>query len=43
VQKLIDAGKDFELLVVPDGGHGIAESEYGNLRRARFLLRELAR
>jgi dipeptidyl aminopeptidase/acylaminoacyl peptidase len=43
VQKLIDAGKDFELLVVPDGGHGIAESDYGNLRRARFLFRELAR
>jgi len=43
VQKLIDAGKDFELLVVPNGGHGIAESEYGNLRRARFLFRELAR
>jgi dipeptidyl aminopeptidase/acylaminoacyl peptidase len=42
VQKLIDAGKDFELLVVPGGGHGIAESEYGNLRRARFLFRELA-
>ena len=43
VQKLIDAGKDFELLVVPDGGHGIAESDYGNLRRARFLFCELAR
>jgi dipeptidyl-peptidase 4 len=42
VQKLIDAGKDFELLVVPNGGHGVAESEYGNLRRARFLFRELA-
>ena len=42
VQKLIDAGKDFELLVVPSGGHGIAEGEYGNLRRARFLLRELS-
>lgn len=41
VQRLIDAGKDFELLVVPDGGHGVAESEYGNLRRARFLFREL--
>ncbi len=38
VQKLIDAGKDFELLVVPNGGHGVAESEYGNLRRARFLF-----
>ena len=37
-QRLIDAGKDFELLVIPSAGHGAAESEYGNLRRARFLL-----
>ena len=37
-QKLIDAGKDFELLVIPRSGHGSAESEYGNLRRARFLF-----
>ncbi|MDI9403916.1 MAG: prolyl oligopeptidase family serine peptidase [Limnohabitans sp.] len=37
-QKLIDAGKDFELLVIPDAGHGAAESEYGNSRRARFLF-----
>ena len=37
-QKLIDAGKDFELLVIPRAGHGSAESVYGNLRRARFLF-----
>ncbi|MFM2163658.1 MAG: hypothetical protein RL325_95 [Planctomycetota bacterium] len=37
-QRLIDAGKDFELLVIPSAGHGAAESEYGNLRRARFLF-----
>ena len=37
-QRLIDAGKDFELLVIPNAGHGAAESEYGNLRRARFLF-----
>jgi dipeptidyl-peptidase-4 len=40
-QKLIDAGKDFELLVIPDAGHGAAESEYGNVRRARFLFAAL--
>ncbi len=40
-QALIDAGKDFELLVIPDAGHGCAESEYGNLRRARFLFEKL--
>ena len=37
-QRLIDAGKDFELLVIPRAGHGSAESPYGNLRRARFLF-----
>ena len=37
-QRLIDAGKDFELLVIPSAGHGAAEGEYGNLRRARFLF-----
>ena len=40
-QRLIDAGKDFELLVIPSAGHGAAEGEYGNLRRARFLFRAL--
>ena len=37
-QRLIDAGKDFELVVIPRAGHGAAESPYGNLRRARFLF-----
>ena len=40
-QKLIDAKKDFELLVIPNAGHGCAESEYGNLRRAKFLFEHL--
>ena len=37
-QRLIDAGKDFELVVIPSAGHGSAESPYGNVRRARFLF-----
>ena len=40
-QKLIDANKDFELLVIPQAGHGSAESEYGNARRAQFLWQHL--
>ena len=40
-QKLIEAGKDFELLVFPRSGHGSAESEYGNARRAQFLFEHL--
>ena len=40
-QRLIDAGKDFELLVIPDGGHGAAEGQYGNQRRAQFLFEHL--
>ncbi|MGL6073566.1 MAG: prolyl oligopeptidase family serine peptidase [Fimbriiglobus sp.] len=38
---LIKADKDFDLLVVPGGGHGIAESAYGSRRRADFFLRHL--
>jgi len=41
VQKLIDAGKDFELLVMPGQGHGAADSAYGNARRAKFLFENL--
>ena len=37
VSQLVKHGKDFELLVLPDHGHGCAETEYGNLRRLRFL------
>ncbi|MFM7050916.1 MAG: prolyl oligopeptidase family serine peptidase [Planctomycetota bacterium] len=40
-QKLIEAGKDFELLVMPDTGHGAAETAYGNARRAQFLFEHL--
>jgi len=32
---------DISLVVIPDGGHGAAESAYGNARRARFLLEHL--
>lgn len=41
VQKLIEAGKDFELLVMPGHGHGAADSAYGNARRAKFLFENL--
>ena len=38
---LIKADKDFDLLVVPGGGHGIAKSLYGNHRRQDFFVRHL--
>jgi dipeptidyl aminopeptidase/acylaminoacyl peptidase len=38
---LIKADKDFDLLVVPGGGHGAAESPYGNRRRMDFFVRNL--
>ncbi len=41
VDALIKADKDFDLLVVPDGGHGIAESKYGTRRRRDFFVRHL--
>jgi dipeptidyl-peptidase-4 len=41
VDALIDADKDFELLVIPDAGHGAAESPYGRRRRAEFFQRVL--
>ncbi len=41
VNALIKADKDFEMLVVPGGGHGIAESKYGSRRRADFFVRHL--
>ena len=37
---LIKADKDFELLVVPGGGHG-AGGEYGQRRLMDFFLRSL--
>jgi dipeptidyl aminopeptidase/acylaminoacyl peptidase len=41
VDALIKADKDFDLLVVPGGGHGIAESRYGTRRRRDFFVRHL--
>jgi dipeptidyl-peptidase 4 len=41
VDALIRADKDFELLVVPGGGHGIGSSPYGKRRRDAFFLRHL--
>jgi dipeptidyl aminopeptidase/acylaminoacyl peptidase len=41
VNALIKADKDFDLLVVPGAGHGIAESTYGNRRRQDFFVRHL--
>jgi dipeptidyl aminopeptidase/acylaminoacyl peptidase len=38
---LIKADKDFDLLVVPGAGHGIAESPYGSRRRMDFFVRHL--
>lgn len=41
VNALVKADKDFDLLVVPGGGHGIAESPYGRRRRQDFFVRHL--
>jgi dipeptidyl-peptidase 4 len=41
VDALIKANKDFDLLVVPNGGHGIAESTYGTRRRRDYFVRKL--
>ncbi len=38
---LIKADKDFDLVVIPGGGHGSAESPYGKRRRADFFVRHL--
>ena len=41
VDALIKADKDFDLLVVPGGGHGVGESAYGKRRRRDFFVRHL--
>jgi hypothetical protein len=41
VDALIRANKDFDLLVVPGGGHGIGSSPYGRRRTADFFVRHL--
>jgi hypothetical protein len=40
VNALINAGKDFELLITPNGGHG-AMGPDGNRRRNDFFIRSL--
>ena len=41
VKALIDADKDFEMLVVPNGGHGVGETPYLRRKRVEFFQREL--
>jgi uncharacterized protein (DUF885 family) len=41
VNALIKAGKDFELIVVPGGGHGAGSGPYGNRRRKDFFVKNL--
>jgi len=38
---LIDAGKEFELVVVPGGGHGVGETPYLVRKRLDFFVRTL--
>jgi dipeptidyl aminopeptidase/acylaminoacyl peptidase len=38
---LIKAGKDYELLIVPGAGHGVAGSPYGKRRLQDFFVRNL--
>ena len=41
IDALIKADKDFDMLVVPGGGHGVAETPYGTRRRRDFFVRHL--
>lgn len=41
VNALIKANKDFDMIVVPGGPHGAAESPYMSRRRADFFVRHL--
>lgn len=41
VKALVDAGKDFEFLMLPGKGHGAGESRYAQMRRVRFFQRHL--
>jgi dipeptidyl aminopeptidase/acylaminoacyl peptidase len=43
VDALIRADKDFELLVVPNGGHGVGEKPYLKRRRIEFFQRWLGK
>jgi len=41
VNALIKADKDFDMLIVPGGGHGIGETPYASRRRMDFFVRHL--
>ena len=41
VKALIDADKDFDMLVVPGAGHGIGSGKYGMRRTRDFFIRHL--
>ncbi|MFO0841820.1 MAG: DPP IV N-terminal domain-containing protein [Gemmataceae bacterium] len=41
VNALVKANKDFDLLVIPGGGHGAGGSPYGQRRRQDFFVRHL--
>ncbi|HOK65987.1 MAG TPA: prolyl oligopeptidase family serine peptidase, partial [Anaerohalosphaeraceae bacterium] len=41
VNALIKADKDFELLVIPGGGHGAGETPYARRKRMDFFVRHL--
>jgi dipeptidyl aminopeptidase/acylaminoacyl peptidase len=41
VNALIKADKDFDLIVVPGGEHGVGETPYLNRRRMDFFVRHL--
>lgn len=41
VNALIKADKDFDLLIVPGGGHGVGETPYASRRRMDFFVRHL--
>jgi dipeptidyl aminopeptidase/acylaminoacyl peptidase len=41
VNALIKANKDFDMIVVPGGNHGVGETPYMNRRRMDFFVRHL--
>lgn len=40
-RQLVQAGKDFELVVVPGAGHGACETPWASAKRIRFLQQSL--
>ncbi|MCA9064343.1 MAG: DPP IV N-terminal domain-containing protein, partial [Planctomycetaceae bacterium] len=41
-RKLIEAGKEFEFVVIPGAGHGAAETPWGSAKRLHFLVESLS-